>query len=139
MSKNVLQLMTEKQIDLGAKFLDDLVDFTKVIKNKLIGAGVEAFDRKTFKISLNGLNDLVSPYIPDEFKDEFQVALDDVLDGDKDFTVASDQFFSIAAQLTQKLKDKGVQQFVISGVNAVIELISTFIHMMLENLAENKK
>jgi len=138
MKENVLPLITDKQIDKGAGLLDNLVDFTKVFKNKVIGAGAELLDGKAFKLALSGINNLVSSHIPDEFKDEFQAAIDDVLDGDKDFTEASDQFFTVAGQLIEKLKEKEVKPYVISGAKVIIEMIKTFVHMTLENLSEEK-
>jgi hypothetical protein len=139
MSENVLPLITDKQIDKGATLLDNLVDFTKVFKNKIMGAGAELLDGKAFKLALSGINNLVSKHIPDEFKDEFQVAFDDVLDGDKDFTEASDQFFIVGEQLISKLQEKNVKPYVISGAKVIIEMIKTFVHMTLENLATEKE
>lgn len=139
MAENVLPLITDKQIDKGATLLDNLADFTKVFKNKIIGAGAELLDGKAFKLALSGINNLVSKYIPDEFKDEFQVAFDDVLDGDKDFTTAADQFFIVADQLIDKLQTGKVKPYVISGAKVIIEMISTFVNMTLENLAEKKE
>jgi len=133
--ENTLPLITEDQITLGSKKLDELFDFTKIIKNKIVGAGVEIFDGKAFKITLGALNDFVSKFIPDEFKDEFQVALDDVMDGDNDFTVASDQFFDISTQLISKLEGK-VNKSIVSGANAIIETINIYINAKLEELSE---
>jgi hypothetical protein len=136
MSENVLQLLTDDQISKGAKKLDELIDFTKLIKNKMIGAGAELLDGKAFKIALSGINSYVSKYVPDEFKDEFQLAVDDVLDGDKDFTVAAEQFFSVSTQLIEKLSEKNVKSFIIAGVSAVIDMIGIFVNSMLENFAK---
>jgi len=138
MSENVLLLVTENQIDQGAELLDDLVDFTKVIGNKMLGAGAELLDRRAFKMSLNGINSLVSSHVPDEFKDEFQIALDDVLDGDKDYTEAAKQFFSVSSQLIEKLEEKGAKAYVISGAKVIIEMFRVFVHMMLEKIAEKE-
>jgi hypothetical protein len=95
-------------------------------------------DGKAFKMSLNGINNLVSEHIPDEYKDEFQVALDDVLDYDKDFTVAADQFFDVANQLIEKLNKDEVKPYIISGAKVIIEMVSTFANMILEKLAEQE-
>jgi hypothetical protein len=139
MAENLLPLIVDKQIDKGATLLDNLVDFTKVFKNKILGSGAELLDGKAFKLALSGINNLVSKYIPDEFKDEFQVAFDDVLDGDKDFTKAADQFFIVANQLISKLQANKVKPYVISGAKVIIEMICTFVHMTLENLATEKE
>jgi hypothetical protein len=136
--QNTLMLLTDKQVNDTAKLLDDVVDFVKIIKNKALGAGAELLDGKAFKLAINGINNLVSPHVPDEFKDEFQIALDDILDNDKDFTVAADQFFAVANQLVDRLEDKGVKLYIIAGAKVIIEMIKTFILMNLENLAEKE-
>lgn len=133
--KNTLPLITDEQITLGSKKLDELFDFTKIIKNKIVGAGAEIFDGKAFKITLGALNDFISKFIPDEFKDEFQTALDDVMDGDNDFTVAADQFFEVSDQLISKLDGK-VNKSIVSGAKAIIETIQIYINAKLEKLAE---
>ena len=135
MDENKLLLITDEQIELGAKALDDLVDW-KFIKNAILQKGAEAFDGKAFKMALGGLNNMVSPYVPDEYKDEFQIAVNDVFDGDKDYTDTAEQFFLIADQLIDNLENKGVKKSVISSVRIITEMIATFANVILENISK---
>lgn len=135
MEENKLLLITEEQVEKSAIELDNLVDWD-FIKNGVIKKGAEAFDGKAFKLALSGINNSVSAHIPDEYKDEFQLALNDVLDGDKDYTETAEQFFLVAESLVEKLAEKGVSKSIISSVKIIIEMIATFANVILENIAE---
>jgi hypothetical protein len=135
--ENELRLLTETQIDWLAKYLDDAFDFNEIIKNKIAGIAVEALDSKLFKISLNFADAKASPFIPDEYKDELSLAIDDVMDGDHDFKVAVDNAIKVIDELKEKLD---VKPWVKNIIDSSLELIKAAINAYLEfKMQENSK
>lgn len=122
-------LLTDDLIDQLAKKLDDAFDLKELIKNKVIGVAAEALDGKAAKMALNFSNIRVSQYIPDEYKDEFQLALVDVLDGDKDYTVAINNAIDIIDQLKDKLN---VSDFVKSMIDSFLEMVKAAILVIIK-------
>lgn len=122
-------LLTDELIDLLSGKFDDAYDFKEMIKNKLVGVAVEAVDKKVAKIALNFSNIRVSPYIPDEYKDEFQLALADVTDGDKDYTVAVTNAIEVIDQLKDKLD---LSPFLTSLLDSLLEMVKAGLLVILE-------
>lgn len=122
-------LLTDELIDLMAKKFDEKFNFQELIKNKIVGAAVEALDSKAAKITLNFSNVRVSQYIPDEYKDEIQLALNDVFDGDKDYKVAIENAIEIIDQLKEKLN---VSEFIKSMIDSFLEMIKAAILVILD-------
>ena len=128
MAENTILLFTDEHVKKGAKALDDAFDFKEIIKNKVAGALVEGVDGIAWKVSLNTLNRAVSPYVPDEYKDEVHAALDDVFDGDSDYTVAISNAFDILEQLKDRIK---APEWVLSTLSAVIALVEAGLNALL--------
>ena len=128
MAENTILLFNDDHIKWGYKTLDDAFDFKEIIKNKLVGAIVEGVDGPAWRISLNTLNKAVSPYIPDEYKDEVHAALDDVIDGDDDYTEAIANAFEILEQLKDKIN---APEWVLSTLDAVIALMEAGLNVLL--------
>lgn len=102
MAEKPKNLLTEEQISKIAKLADDQYDFKKM-KNKFVGSIIEAVDDDAARITLRFFNNRVSGFIPDEYKDEIQVAIDDVLDGDADYSQAIVSVVDIAQSLQYKM------------------------------------
>lgn len=136
MSENVLDLLREKDITWGADTLDNAINFKEVFeKRPIIGAAAEKFDNTAFKMTLTGLNNLASGYVPDEYKDEIQLALDDVQDGDKDYTEAGKQVFDICGQINEKMDSEDTIPDVASKV---VKLVLTSIEFFVLTWLEGK-
>lgn len=121
---NELLLLTEAQINWAAKSFDERFDFTEIIKNKIVGMAAEAIDTKVPKWMLGILNAKVSPFVPDEIKDELQAALDDVIDGDKDFTVAVENAIEVIDQLKEKLN---VEAWIKALIDTILDLLKAIL------------
>ena len=130
MAENKILLFKDTHIKWGAKTFDDGIDFTEVFKNKLAGKIAEKADKFVAEKTLNGLNNIVSPYISDEYKDEIHLALDDVIDGDKDYEVAINQAEAIILQLTAKIN---IQSKLLNNLfDALISMVLAALEIALE-------
>jgi hypothetical protein len=68
--------MINKELIKGmAKKLDTLIDFTKIIKNKVIGAMAEMADGYVFNAGLDYLNEKFGSKIPSKFLPEVEQAI----------------------------------------------------------------
>ena len=99
---NTIMLFLDNHIKWGSGLIDDSIDFKELIKNPFFGVGAEMLDGPLSKVLLGGFNKKVSPYVPDEFKDEIHAVLDDVIDGDDNYQAA----ISNAIDILDQLKDK---------------------------------
>lgn len=127
---NSLPIFLESHIEWGSVLLDNVVDCKALFKNRpLLGAGAEALDGKMFKMTLNAINENVSPYVPDEYKDEIHAAMNDVIDGDRDYEVAIDNAMDVLSQLKDKLN---VPSWVKKMINGLIELVESALEVYLE-------
>jgi len=122
-------LLTDELISLIAKKFDEKFDFQEIIPNKIVGAATEALDNRVAIIVLNFSNVRVSQYIPDEYKDEVQLALEDVFDGDNNYKVAIENAIEIIDQLKDKLN---VSDFYKSMIDSFLELIKAGILILLD-------
>lgn len=122
-------LLTDNLIDSLSSKIDEAFNMKEIIKNPIIGAAAEALDGKISKMVLNFSNVRVSQYIPDEYKDEIQLALTDVLDGDNDYSVAISNAIEVIDQLKDKLK---VSDFVKSMIDSFLEIIKAALLVILD-------
>lgn len=128
--ENTILLLKENHIDFFAENLDDAFDFKEIIKNKVAGALVEAFDEKGAKITLNFSNVRVSQYIPDEYKDEIHAILDDIVDDDGDYKESVEIAINLLNQLSEKIEMKPLVK---SILQSLLSLIEAALIMALEN------
>lgn len=134
MEENTLLLLRDKDIDWGAQALDDAFAWKEIVKNPVWGAILEGADKPAGKISLNFLNKRVSPFIPDEYKDEVHIALDDVQDGDENYEEAISQAFVILSDLTDKFN---VSDFVAGMIDALIGLLKSILIVWAEKKSQD--
>lgn len=134
MSENTILLLTDDHIDWFAQKFDDKFDFTKIIKNKFVGNIAEALDKKAAKISLNFFNVRVSPYIPDEYKDEVHAALNDVTDDDGKYDDALTNALDILDQLKDKLK---VADWIKSLIDSLIDMLKAVLLSLMNTKEDN--
>ena len=117
---NVVPLFKPTHIEWAAQRVDDEVDFKELIKNKVVGAIAEGLDKKAVEITLLALNAKVSQYVPDDYKDNIHSALDDVIDGDGDYTEAVNEALDLLGEI---LDDVNVNDTVNTILSALIELL----------------
>lgn len=142
MNENVLLVLSDQNISRLSKLIDDLVDW----KEKLGGWKGMALEWGDGPITAQGLklsNKLVSEYIPDYYKADIQAVIDDVTDGDQDYRVAVDKLEDILQRiiddLTAKLPEGKIPEWVIKSVHSLITGIEAFILMLLEKrIAESE-
>lgn len=65
-----------------AEKIDSLIDFSKIIKNKIAGTVVEMSDGPVLKWSFIALNDQFGDRIPEKFLDDIEMAIQCFIDGD---------------------------------------------------------
>ncbi len=131
--ENTIDLLKKEHVKwLGNEF-DEAFDFKEIIKNKVAGIAVESFDGKAAEIALNFSNNRVSKYIPDEYKDEIHLALDDIINGDNDYTIAVTNFIDIIEQLKDKLKMK---PYIKSITDSLLEMIKAAVLIFLDRNKE---
>lgn len=126
---NTLPLFRDSDLEWGATTLDEILDFKSIFKNALVGTAAEALDYKVFKMTLTGLNNKVSEFIPDEYKDELYLAMDDVTRGDRPGYVDA---LGHAIDVIDQLKDKlNVSPFVKNLLDALLELVKAGIGFLI--------
>lgn len=136
MSKNnVLLCFTDEDEKWISQKADDAFDFKEIFSDKpLLGAISEKADGPVSHLAIHYVNKVASPFIPDEYKDEIQGAMADIRDGDKDYTLASENMFSILEQVENKaLSEK-------PKVREAVKLFTSFakiaVNSWLEKVAE---
>lgn len=127
---NELLTLTDEQIKTIAKAIDKGFDAEEVFKSAILGKVAEAADGPFIKMAITQTNKLASPYIPDEWKDEIQAAVDDCFDGDKDYTTAVEKVFDIIDTIVEsEIEKEWVKTMLISFFN----LIKTGLLIYLED------
>jgi hypothetical protein len=117
---NELLTLTDEQIKIIAKAIDKGFDAEKVFKSTIMGKVGEALDGPLIKTAITQTNKLASPYIPDEWKDEIQAAVDDCFDGDKDYTTSVEKVFAIIDTIVEgEIEKEWVKTIIISFLNLV--------------------
>ena len=127
MSDNTILLITDEQIDWLAKFADDAMPIDEWVKRPILGKILEAGDGPIIRAVLNGVNNLASPHIPDGLKDNFQVALDDVIDGDKDYSEAIDQIDVIGGEILDMTQLSAKVKGAIKTALGIVEIVLGFL------------
>ena len=125
---NEILLLNENHVKWLADKFDEAFEFDKMLKNKFVGKIIEGVDNKAAQITLNFGNKRCSQYIPDEYKDELHLALNDVMDGDNDYTVAVENVIKVIDELKDKLN---VSDFVKALIDSTLELIKAGVLVLL--------
>ena len=128
--ENTIELLKKEHIDWLANKFDEAFDFQEIISNKFIGTAIEAVDKKGASITLGFGNKRASIYIPDEYKDEIHLALDDIMDEDDNYSIAISNGIEILDQLKDKLT---VSPFIKAIINSLLEMVKAAILIYLEN------
>lgn len=130
---NTISLFTDEQIATFSQLLDEKFDFTEIIKRKVVGTAVEAIDGKLSKWTFDWLNNLASPYVPDAYKANLTIAIDDLLDGDGYFTEAGSAVFDI---LDAIIAEVSVNEIIDGLISAALSLLRTVVNIWLESKVE---
>ena len=126
---NELLLFKDEHIDWAANKFGDAIDWKELLKNKVLGTAAEAVEVPAAKLVLKGLNAKVSPFIPDEYKDEIWEVLDDVVDDDGDYTNAVNAALDI---LDEVLDNVELNPTVKTILEALIALLRVGVVSLLE-------
>jgi hypothetical protein len=110
---NTILLLNKNHIDFLAEKLDNLKDFENPI--------IEGLDGPVAKLSINYLNKLGSPYIPDAVKPDLQAALDQVVEGD--YSEAIDEAFDAVYVAIESTELKPGQKELIESLLKIIESV----------------
>lgn len=132
---NTILLLTDEHIAWGVETLDELLPFKEWIKNPVVGAAVEGIDGPVLKLTLKGINSKVSPFVPDEYKDEIHAALDDVIDGDDNYAEAIENALDILDDLKDKLD---AAPWVLSLIDALIDIVKAVLLTLLDKAVEKE-
>jgi non-homologous end joining protein Ku len=133
--ENTLLLLQENHIEWGATKADEMLDFKEIIKNVFVGTAAEALDYRVFKMVLAAINTKVSPFIPDEYKDEVWLALDDVIDGDSDYKDAITEAIEVLSQLKDKLT---LPEWVNKLLDTLLDLMKASLEFLLKQKTEEE-
>ena len=118
MAENTLLLLTPDQVDWVAEKVDQVIKADGI---------VEALDKPAAKLFIGLANKYVSLYVPDEYKDEIQAVLTDVMEANYPEAITdAAQAIEAIIQNIEKIKP-GVKEIIISLLNLIAAALATMV------------
>lgn len=120
-----MDLLLERHIKGIAKIGDEALDCKELIKKPaILGIIAEGLDYKAFSLILVLINDKVSKYVPDRYKDEIHSIIDDVIDKDGNYEQAA---VAIGSIIDQIMIDVNAPEWIIDLLKSALSLVKGFL------------